>query len=91
MSSAEMRAAAKRGEHRTDWARVKRVANRDPEAAAVNRKIGKSIARRRGRPVEGEPKTAISLRMPESVVARWRASGAGWQTRMVEILEKRAP
>ncbi|MBK6281215.1 MAG: BrnA antitoxin family protein [Gammaproteobacteria bacterium] len=25
------------------------------------------------------------------VVARWRASGAGWQTRMAKVLEKRAP
>lgn len=91
MTSAEMRAAKKRGEDRTDWVRVRHEANHDPAAAIMNRKIGKAIARRRGRPVVGEPKTAISLRLPQSVVARWRASGTGWQTRMVEILEKRAP
>jgi uncharacterized protein (DUF4415 family) len=91
MTSAEMREAKKRGEDRSDWVRVRREANREPAAAAMNRKLGKLISRRRGRPVVGEPKTAISLRLPQSVVERWRASGAGWQTRMVEILEKRAP
>lgn len=45
----------------------------------------------RGRPVVGVAKTAISLRVPNDVLARWRKSGPGWQTRMAETLAKRAP
>lgn len=86
MTSEEMRKARARGEDRTDWKRVRREINADPEARAMNRKIGALIARRRGRPIEGEPKQAISLRVPESVLARWKATGPGWQTRMIERL-----
>ncbi|MGN6788386.1 MAG: BrnA antitoxin family protein [Rhodanobacteraceae bacterium] len=49
-------------------------------------RIGELIACKRGRPVVGEPKEAISLRMPHSVLERWKATGPGWQTRMVERL-----
>ncbi|MBK7171233.1 MAG: BrnA antitoxin family protein [Gammaproteobacteria bacterium] len=31
-----------------------------------------------GRPPIENPKVAISIRLPPDVVARWRASGAGW-------------
>lgn len=91
MTSAEMRAASTSGKDRSDWVRVKREIGASAEAASMNRKIAKTIARKRGRPVIGEAKTAISLRLPGSVLARWRASGAGWQTRMAKVLEQRAP
>ena len=86
MTSEEMQAAISRGEDRTDWARVRREAHKDPHAAKWDRKIGELIARKRGRPVVGEEKTAISLRVPMSVVERWKATGPGWQTRMVARL-----
>lgn len=44
------------------------------------------ISRLRGRPLIGEPKVAISLRLPGSVLLRWKATGPGWQTRMAEYL-----
>lgn len=56
-------------------------------ARAVLRRGGKPV----GRPPLENPKVAISIRLPPDVVARWRASGAGWQTRMAKVLEKRAP
>ncbi|MFM7120862.1 MAG: BrnA antitoxin family protein, partial [Gammaproteobacteria bacterium] len=34
------------------------------------------------------PKQMISLRLPAEVVARWKATGPGWQTRMAERLAK---
>lgn len=86
MTSAQMRAARARGGGRSDWARVRRAVNGDPKAVAMNRKIGELVARKRGRPVTGEAKEAISLRVPQSVLQRWKASGPGWQTRMVERL-----
>jgi uncharacterized protein (DUF4415 family) len=41
-----------------------------------------------GRPVLANPRKLISLRLPAEVIERWKATGAGWQTRMVERLSK---
>lgn len=46
---------------------------------------------RRGRPKLAHPRQLLSLRVPPGVIARWKASGPGWQTRMAEALEKAAP
>ena len=50
-----------------------------------------SMGSKRGRPKLDNPKVAISLRLPTEVLARWKATGAGWQTRMVESLRQHAP
>ncbi|WP_238945816.1 BrnA antitoxin family protein [Vandammella animalimorsus] len=41
-----------------------------------------------GRPRAQDPRTLVSIRLPESVLAKWRASGPGWQTRMADLLAK---
>jgi uncharacterized protein (DUF4415 family) len=41
-----------------------------------------------GRPVSKNPRKLISIRLPEEVIARWKATGAGWQTRMAEKLSE---
>jgi uncharacterized protein (DUF4415 family) len=46
---------------------------------------------RRGRPKLANPRQLLSLRLPPNVIASWKATGPGWQTRMVEILESAAP
>lgn len=46
---------------------------------------------RRGRPRVANPKQLLSLRLPPHVIASWRSSGPGWQTRMAELLEKASP
>ena len=46
---------------------------------------------RSGRPKVANPRQLLSLRLPPRVIARWKASGPGWQTRMAEALEKSAP
>ncbi|MFT4197991.1 MAG: BrnA antitoxin family protein [Pseudoxanthomonas sp.] len=46
---------------------------------------------RRGRPRTAHPRQLLSLRLPAQVIARWKATGPGWQTRMAEALEKTAP
>ena len=56
-------------------------------ARAVLKRGGKRI----GRPPSASPKVAISLRLPAEALVRWRASGAGWQTRMAQVLAKKAP
>jgi uncharacterized protein (DUF4415 family) len=42
----------------------------------------------RGRPKSGKARTSISLRLPPETLARWKATGPGWQTRMAEALSK---
>lgn len=44
-----------------------------------------------GRPRSDNPKKLISIRLPEDVILRWRATGPGWQTRMAEKLARVAP
>ncbi len=41
-----------------------------------------------GRPLSTNPRKLISLRLPADVIERWKATGAGWQTRMAERLSK---
>ncbi len=41
-----------------------------------------------GRPVSCNPRKLISLRLPADVIELWKATGAGWQTRMAERLSK---
>lgn len=44
-----------------------------------------------GRPRSSNPRKLISIRLPEEVIERWRATGPGWQTRMADRLTKLAP
>lgn len=43
-----------------------------------------------GRPA-GSNKEQVALRIDKDVLACWRASGAGWQSRMNDALRKAAP
>ena len=50
------------------------------------------LAARRVRGVGKKPaREQISLRLPPDVLARWRATGKGWQTRMAQLLCAQAP
>ena len=42
----------------------------------------------RGRPKSAESKVAISLRLSPDTLARWKATGPGWQTRMANVLRE---
>jgi len=48
-------------------------------------------AKLRGRPKAAAPRVAISLRLPPDVLDAWKATGAGWQTRMAAMLASHAP
>jgi uncharacterized protein (DUF4415 family) len=41
-----------------------------------------------GRPVSTNPREQVTIRLPADVLARWKATGPGWQTRMAERLSK---
>jgi uncharacterized protein (DUF4415 family) len=50
--------------------------------------------RARGRPVgsvQSVTKRPTTLRLDDEALARWRASGKGWQTRAAAVLAKYAP
>lgn len=48
------------------------------------------VKRPRGRPA-GSDKSQITLRLDRDVIARFKAGGPGWQSRMNEALRKAAP
>lgn len=45
---------------------------------------------RRGRPKSESPKEAIDIRLDPDVLAHYRATGPGWQSRVNETLRKAA-
>ena len=52
-------------------------------AEAIRKNVG-------GRPKADNPKVAVSLRLDQDIVARFKASGPGWQTRMNDALRHAA-
>ena len=75
--------------------RISSSADEAPEitdrwVAEADLRKGKRLIRR-GRPKLENPKRLLSLRVAPSVIAAWKASGSGWQTRMVEALERTMP
>ena len=50
--------------------------------------LKRATVKKGGRPRSANPRQLISLRLPPEVVARWKATGPGWQTRMAERLAK---
>jgi uncharacterized protein (DUF4415 family) len=43
-----------------------------------------------GRPRSASPKVPISIRLDQDVVAKFKATGPGWQSRINEVLRKSA-
>ena len=50
--------------------------------------FARAVVKRAGRPVLENPRELISLRVPVEVLGKWRATGPGWQTRMVQRLSR---
>lgn len=44
-----------------------------------------------GRPKAANPKQAVSLRLDPDVVAKFKATGPGWQTRINDVLRAAKP
>ena len=53
--------------------------------------LARGKVNRGGRPRSENPKKLISIRLPEDVIQRWRATGPGWQTRVAGCLSKMRP
>ena len=50
--------------------------------------LSRAKVKKGGRPRSPNPRKLISLRLPANVIARWKATGPGWQTRMAERLSR---
>ncbi len=54
----------------------------------LGEKAARTMLKPRGRPKSGSARTPISIRLPPETLARWKATGPGWQTRMAETLTR---
>ena len=50
--------------------------------------LARGVVNKGGRPRAENPRKLISIRLPEDVIQRWRATGPGWQTRMADRLSQ---
>ncbi|MEO8064435.1 MAG: BrnA antitoxin family protein [Pseudomonadota bacterium] len=50
--------------------------------------LSRMVLKKRGRPISGNARRLLTLRLPVEVIERWKATGPGWQTRMAERLTK---
>ena len=48
--------------------------------------LQRAVMKRGGRPIATNPRQQVTIRLPETVLATWKASGPGWQTRMADVL-----
>ncbi len=60
----------------------------DPDTYEVSDAEFKTM--RRGRPAGSGTKTLVSLRLDSDILAKYKAAGAGWQTRINEVLKRAA-
>ena len=49
--------------------------------------VSRPVKRKPGRPPVANPKQAVSLRLEPEVLEKFRATGAGWQRRMNDVLK----
>ena len=68
------------------------IARARPAREVLPKLFGNAAAeemlRPRGRPKTGNARIVISLRLPPETLARWKATGPGWQTRMADKLKR---
>jgi uncharacterized protein (DUF4415 family) len=83
---------ASRRSMKSDMARVDahvvKAQEYDELPELTERMLKRAKINKGGRPVSPNPRKLISLRLPADVIARWKATGPGWQTRMAERLAK---
>ena len=74
-----------------EWT-MEMIAKARPAKAVLPKIFGTRTAaamlKPRGRPKSPESKVAISLRLSPDTLARWKATGPGWQTRMAHVLRE---
>lgn len=69
---------------REEAKRIRRMSDAAPHVVAAYRKM-------LGRPPGGDvPKVAVSIRLDRDALAKFKASGPGWQTRINDLVVKAA-
>ncbi len=68
--------------------RLRPIAEVDPALLAAYRK---GTLRKRGRPAKANKKQVVSLRLDPEVIAAFRATGHGWQSRINQLLSEHRP
>ena len=69
-------------------AHVTKAREYDQLPEATSEMLARATVSRGGRPVSANPRQLITIRLPTDVIAKWRSTGPGWQTRMAERLAK---
>ncbi|MGB8363179.1 MAG: BrnA antitoxin family protein [Rhizomicrobium sp.] len=67
-----------------DFSRAKRMRDVMPE-------VVEAMKRGRGRPKIAQPKERVSLRLAPKIIAAYKATGEGWQSRINGILARALP
>ena len=68
--------------------RIARGLAADPDAALDLSEPVAGIVRRPGRPLKLDRKVSVTLRLDRDIVDRFKATGAGWQTRINAALKR---
>src|SRR4051794_21457335 len=87
------------GFSKEDWDAVDSPELTDEEIAALKpardvlpnaffEAMDREAAKRRGRPAAENPKKQVTLRLDADVVARYKSTGRGWQSRLNDDLRK---
>ncbi len=53
-------------------------------------RLARAVVKKGGRPISDNPRKLITIRLPATVIERWKSTGPGWQTRMAERLSRSA-
>lgn len=72
-----------------DFARARPASEMLPEL--VGEQGAAELLRPRGRPKAAVVKERLTVRVDPQALARWRASGPGWQTRLAALVAAKAP
>jgi len=84
-----------RGYTKEDWDEVDSPELTEEQIAAGGKpfaeafpKLAESIKRSRGRPRVDTPLQQISIRLEPEVIAKFKATGKGWQKRVNDVLKR---
>jgi uncharacterized protein (DUF4415 family) len=67
---------------------IRKAAVSDPDAQPLSEAQLKAMVPLRGRPKLANPKTLVSVRYSAEVLAFFKSTGVGWQSRMDEVLRR---
>jgi uncharacterized protein (DUF4415 family) len=79
-----------RHDENPEWS-ARDFANAKPAPEVLPAEVIAQFRNKGGRPRAEHPKLAVKLRIDADVLARFRESGPGWQTRINGILKAAAP